>query len=163
MSLTGTWSDAPGRSEAAAGCRRPARVSRHGRGSGTAAAPARPRCVSAPSAQHLPFRTRPPAPVPGTRCRRAGPRTHRGLAREVSHFLGLLLGCGALPAPLPGRAPRPARRPAGPGLAAGPGTALPGRAGGPGAGAAPGTRSAAAAIAVELCGRRAGAGLPAGR
>lgn len=46
----------------------------------------------------------------GTRCRRAGPRRRRGLARQVSHFLGLVPGSG--PRGAPGAAPpaRPPRR-----------------------------------------------------
>ncbi|OWK53217.1 hypothetical protein RLOC_00010490 [Lonchura striata] len=59
MSLTGTWSDAPGRSKATELRRRLARgrgpACPHGRSLGTAA-PGCPRCFAAPSAQHLPFK-----------------------------------------------------------------------------------------------------------
>lgn len=94
---------------------------------------------------------------PGTRCRRAGPRTRRGLARAVSHLLGLLLGSG--PRGAAGAAP-PVRAPGRhPGRRQGGGQPSSGRrAQRRGAGAGPGRRPPRLLAGLRSAGRGPGPG-----
>lgn len=111
---------------------------------------------TAPSLPHAAPAPRPAAPLQrggggggggaaGTRCRRAGPRRRRGLAKQVSHFLGLVPGSGPRGAPAAAPPARPPRR-------AGDGAPRDG-----GGGQRPG--AAAAGSTGERCGR---GGRPAG-